>query len=87
MFYTPRARVGARNILDCRWVGKWKKVKSKTDPTQLVRVIRMRLTLRGFKDVDADSISTYAGTSSRVSQRLIISEAAVRGWGVEALDV
>ena len=85
--FRRRPRRGARNVLDCRWVGKWKRVKHKTDPSQTVRVIRMRLTLRGFKDVDADTITTYAGTSSRLSQRVIVSEAAIRGWAIEALDV
>ena len=42
-----RRRRGATNILDVRWVGTWKKVKSKTDPELMVRIIRMRMTLRG----------------------------------------
>jgi hypothetical protein len=48
--FTRRPRKGARNILDVRWVGKWKKVKSSADPNKLNRIIRMRMTLRGFKD-------------------------------------
>ena len=80
-------RLQARNILDCRWVGKWKWVKQKADPTQKVRIVRMRLTLRGFKDADADQLATYAGTSARLSQRLIVSEAVCRGWTLTALDV
>ena len=87
MCFKRRLRRGARNILDCRWVGKWKWTKSKTDPTKKVRIIRMRLTLRGFKDIDADLITTYAGTSSRLSQRVIVSEAACRGWTITAMDV
>ena len=67
--FSRRPRKGARNILDVKWVGKFKYVKSKTDPAQKVRIIRMRLTLRGFKDRDANDILTYAGTSSRISQK------------------
>ena len=52
-----------------------------------MRIIRMRLALRGFKDVDTDAITTYAGTPSRLSQRGIVSEAGVRGWISDALDV
>ena len=63
--FVRRPRHGARNILDVRWVGKWKKVKSKQDPTKQVRIIRMRMTLRGFKDTEAEGLATYAGTSSR----------------------
>ena len=75
----------SRNILDCRWVGKWKWTKNKQG--QKVRVIRMRLTLRGFKDNQAEDLETYAATSSRLSQRIVVSEAAVRGWRMSAMDV
>ena len=85
--FSRRSRKGARNILDVKWVGKWKKVKSKLDPTVMVRIIRMRLTLRGFKDMDANEIPTYAGTSSRLSQKLLVSEAVNNGWPIVALDV
>ena len=85
--FTRRPRAGARNILDCRWVGKWKWTRRKDRPEEKVSIVRMRLTLRGFKDADADSLTTYAGTSSRLDQRVIVSEAAVRGWTITALDV
>ena len=85
--FTRRPRKGARNVLDVRWVGKWKWVKSKIDPSKKVRIIRMRMTLRGFKDVDAADLITFAGTSSRVSQRIVVSEACCRGWPLAAIDV
>ena len=44
-------------------------------------------TLRGFKDRDAPDLDTYAGTSTRTSQRIVTSEAACRGWGLTAIDV
>ena len=47
----------------------------------------MRLTLRGFKDRDAGSLATFAGTSSRVGQRIIVSEAVNHGWKMTAIDV
>ena len=47
----------------------------------------MRMTQRGFKDVDAADLLTFAGTSSRVSQRIVVSEAAVQGWHLTAIDV
>ena len=62
--------------------GKWKK-----DGKSTVRVVRMRMTLRGFKDLDAGWMQTFAGTSSRIGQRLVASEAAIRGWHMVALDV
>ena len=53
--FRRKARKGAYNILDVRWVGKWKIRKNG-------REIRMRMTLRGFKDKDAESLETFAGT-------------------------
>ena len=46
----------------------------------------MRLTLRGFKDKEASELQTFAGTASRVAQRLTISEAVVQGWSLTAVD-
>ena len=73
--------------MDVRWVGKWKRVLVKGDASRNTRVIRMRLTLRGFKDQDAQDLETYAGTSSRASQRVVISEAVCRGWELMTIDV
>ena len=50
-------------------------------------MIRMRMTLRGFKDLDAESLDTYAGTSSRMPQRLVTSEAVIRGYALATIDV
>ena len=58
----------AKNILDTRWVITWKIVEG-------VRVIKCRITLRGFKDRE-QSYETFAGTASRAGQRVINSLAA-----------
>ena len=83
--FTRRPRRGARNILDVRWVGKWKWVKNKEGGK--TRIIRMRMTLRGFKDREAEGLDTYAGTSSRLSQRIVVSEAVCQGWSMTTIDV
>ena len=57
-----------------RYVAKWKWVKNDAD--QWKRVIRMRLVLRGFMDLEAFSLDTFSGTARRSSQRLLASEAA-----------
>ncbi|CAE8594372.1 unnamed protein product [Polarella glacialis] len=76
---TPRA--GARNILDSRYVAKWKFVDGK-------RIIRMRMAMRGFKDWDADSINSYAGTASRASQKVLSSEVACHpDWVMISIDI
>ena len=81
-----RPRLGARNVIDCRWVLKWKldaEVKDATDTSasSVKRwVIRARLCLRGFKDLDAKSLDSYAGTAARYTQRVLVSEAVIRRW-------
>ena len=47
----------------------------------------MRMTLRGFKDQDADVLATFSATGARLSQRIIVSEAVTRGFAMAALDV
>ena len=85
--FERRPRRGATNILDIRWVGKFKFVKAATNPDAKVKIIRMRMTLMGFKDWEAHMLTTYAGTAQRTSQRILTSEAAVRGWPMAAIDV
>jgi len=88
--FSRRARTGARNVIDCRWVLKWKWETEIGPPTASAppkRVIRARLTIRGFKDVDKGSVATYAGTSQRYSQRVLVSEAVLRGWPIATSDV
>ena len=63
---------------------KWKWVKVNG---QRVREIRARLTVRGFKDVQGQDLSAFAGTASRAAQRLLTSEAVLRGWDIVSADV
>ena len=77
---------GARNILDSRFVSKWKVKVNKAGVRY--RIIRMRMVMRGFKDWDADSLETYAGTASRLSQRVLVSEVACHPeWRFLSVDV
>eukprot|EP00435_Cladocopium_sp_Y103_P042058 s696_g11.t1 len=79
-------RKGAENIIDSRFVAKWK-VKDPSRPYES-RVIRMRMALRGFKEWCAESLETYAATGSKVSQRLLLSEAACNAnWSFLSLDI
>ena len=87
----------AKNIIDCRWVIKWKHEvaaisvadasKQSGASTVSERVIRCRLTVRGFKDRDAQNLDSYAGTSQRYSQRPVCSEAAHRGRPICTTDI
>ena len=51
------------------------------------RTIRARLIVRGFKDRERGYIDRYAGTSTRCSQKLIVSEAVRNGWPVCTADI
>ena len=53
----------------------------------MVRNTRARLTVREFKDRDAEFLSTYAATSTRWSQRVVCSTAATRRWPLVCIDV
>ena len=95
--FSRRNRAMAKNIIDCRWVIKWKHEVAATSvadaskqsgaSTVSKRVIRCRLTVRGFKDRDAQHLDSYAGTSQRYSQRLVCSEAAYQGWPICTTDI
>ena len=43
--------------------------------------------MRGFKDQDKGDVDRYAGTSSRCSQKLLVSEAVCRGWAIATTDI
>ena len=64
-----------------------KKLKDPKDPSKIIWGIRMRMTQRGFKDEQADNLKTYSGTSSRTSQRIVVSECACRRWKMATLDL
>ena len=83
--FSRRPRRTARNIVDCKWVIKWKNELLPDKSTR--RIIRARLTIRGFKDRDAAGLERYAGTSQRYSQRLLVSEAVCRQWPLISTDI
>ena len=70
----------ARNIIDSRWLYKWKNKDGK-------KIVKARLVIRGFKDNQSETMETYSGTASRWSQRLICSIAATRRWTLLSADV
>ena len=72
--YERMPRRLAKNIVDTRWVIRWKLVDS-------IRTVKVRITMRGFKD-SCMSLETFAGTATRWSQR-VINSAAVTNEGFE----
>ena len=67
------------NICSSKWVVKWKS-------TPEGRIIKARLTIRGFEDLQHD-LSTFSSTASRWGQRIICSVAVQRSWPVFTADV
>ena len=80
------SRDGATNIMDSKFVAKWKKTEGPDGKPR--RIVRMRLALRGFKDLLAHELESYAATASRQAQRLLCSEVACNpGWKFVAVDI
>ena len=76
----------AKNVMTSRYVAKWKWIKDNSGNWK--RIIRMRLVLRGFMDIDAFSLDTFSGTAKRTSQRILASEAAChQDWTIASLDI
>lgn len=75
----------AENVMTSRYVVKWKWVQH---DGKWSRIIRMRLVLRGFMDLEAYSLDTFSGTARRQSQRIVASEAACnKEWVLASLDI
>jgi hypothetical protein len=91
--FSRKPKREARNIIDCRWVLKWKWELAATEASTSAieqksrRVIRARLTVRGFKDLEKHLVDRYAGTAQRYSQRVLVSEAVMRGWDIGTTDI
>ena len=82
--FSRKLRRDAYNIIDTRWVIKFKWVHN---DGEWVRIIRARLTVRGFKDSGKQDVDRYAGTSSRSSQKVVVSEAVARGWDIFSANI
>ena len=62
-------------------------MKTPDGKTITKRTIRARLTVRGFKDQGKGEVANYAGTSSRLSQRILVSVAVVNHWPILTADI
>ena len=83
-------RALATNKVDGTWVLKWKKVRKDINGTPTwVRIIKARLTARGFKDMQAytDQVKTYSGTATKWAQRAINAHAAQTGYTLFSMDI
>ena len=84
----PRSK--ARNKVDGTWVLKWKKVRKEVNgKSTWVRIIKARLTARGFKGTQAfeDNLKTYSGTASKWSQRAVDAHASQMQYTLLSMDI
>ena len=83
-------RKDARNKVDGTWVLKWKKVRREVNGVQSwVRIVKARLTARGFKDMQAftENVKTYSGTATKWAQRAVNAHAAQMGYTLFSMDI
>ena len=74
----------ATNILKSKWVLKWKDIAAEGTGKK-VRKVKARLVAQGF--LDRQCTETYAGTSTRWSQRLLIVVAVQMKWSLWSADI
>ena len=68
-------------IIDARWVRKYKKTNDGK------KKVKSRLCARGCLDKQKDMLTTRSTTATRLSQRLLLSTAAVFDFQVESWDI
>ena len=64
----------ADNVIDARWVLKWKNSDGQWR-------IKARLVVRRFRHLQAEQLSTFAGKTPRWGQRIVNSIAVQKGLG------
>ena len=69
-------------LFKSKWLLKWKDIQ---DGQTKSRKIKARLVAQGFSD--RQSTDTYAGTSTRWGQRLLITIAVQRKWALWSADI
>ena len=68
-------------LIDARWVRKWKRLPDKK------RKVKSRLCARGFMDSQKSLLATRSTTATRLSQRMLVSNAARGGYTLESWDI
>ena len=76
-----RNRAGSPNIMDSRWVIRFKRMPDSS------LIVKSRLCIRGSKDGQIEMLDTFAGTASRYGQRAVNIVAATKRWLLWSLDV
>jgi len=84
--FRRRPRKGCHNIVDGTWVLKWKRVNV---DGQIKKIVKARLTARGFKDLQAyqENISTFSGTATKAGQRAVCGFTAQHKYVLFSMDI
>ena len=89
--FRRKLRKESSNVLDGTWAIRWKSVKGTNSKGEVIfqRIIKARLTARGFKDLQAynENIDTYSGTSTKASQRMVNGFAAQHQYTLFSMDI
>ncbi|CAE7314416.1 RE2, partial [Symbiodinium necroappetens] len=72
------SKASARNTLQSKWVLKWKNIQGERD-------VKARLVVQGFRDTQ--TVESYASTTTRWGQRLLLAIAVQQGWPLKSADV
>ncbi len=70
--------------MDCIWVRRWKRIVDNHNTTW---IIKSRLCARGYLDAQKWQLTKSSTTATRLSQKLVLSHAALNKFVVETLDV
>ena len=73
-------RQSSKNLLDSRWVLKWAWSNDKW-------IVKARMTVRGYKDLQANVVRTSSSTASRWGQRIVVLVACQYEWELFGADV
>ena len=72
------ARDKCHNILTSKWVLKWKQIEGS-------KQVKARMVVQGFKDLQ--EVKSFAGTTTRWAQRLVIAIAVQFSWPIYSADI
>ena len=85
VFRVSRLEYAQERPLSCVWVRKW--VWRRDMNGKWVRRAKCRLCCRGFLDPQKALLSKHSTTATRLSQKILVSDAAIYGWPMESWDV
>ena len=76
------------NLIDSTWVRKWKRRQQNVNgKTRYDYCVKSRLCCRGFLDKQKYEVLKCSSTATRLSQKVLMSNAANNGFDAESWDI